>query len=145
MWQRDKGSLPELGSVKTPLFFRRGSRAGTLFIVLLIKMWTEQEKNLTSLKGKLERGSSCDVLSTKEGKESYLVVFWEQIHDIEGNPVGIMGVGGDLTEQRRMEAQMIQSAKMYIHLEPWLENGTPALKSYEEHCLQRRTTVAQQQ
>ena len=70
-------------------------------------------EEFTSLKGKLKEVSSCEMFfPTKEGKEVLISWSFGVIHDIEGNPVGIMGVGRDLTEQRRMEAQMIQSAKM---------------------------------
>ena len=34
------------------------------------------------------------------------------IRDDQGKPVGLMGAGRDLTERRRLEAQLVQSAKM---------------------------------
>lgn len=71
------------------------------------------DEEFSNLRRKLKESSSLELIfTTKDEDEVRISWSFGVTHDYEGNPVGLMGVGRDLTEQRRMEAQMVQSAKM---------------------------------
>lgn len=64
-------------------------------------------------KKKKKKESSYEMIfPTKDGSEVLISWTFGVIRDDRGKAAGLMGVGRDLTERRRLEARLVQSAKM---------------------------------
>ena len=64
-------------------------------------------------KKKDEKGSHYEMIfPTKDGGEVLISWSFGVIRDDQSRAIGLMGLGRDLTERRRLEAQLVQSAKM---------------------------------
>ena len=69
--------------------------------------------NLQKKKKKKKKNPTYEMIfPTKDGREVFISWAFGVIRDDYDKTTGLMGVGRDLTERRRLEAQLVQSAKM---------------------------------
>ncbi len=76
----------------------------------------DQKKEMESVIKELKSGQTVKQLEmnmiSKEKKEIFLSWIFSPMHDDEGQIIGVVGIGRDLTERRELEAQLLQSAKL---------------------------------